>query len=75
MAAEQRYNQKIQDALIVKDFLSKKYKVNVSQFDETALQVHCTEKQFNSICEEYKCSGIFNEKNNTGIITNFGVYK
>jgi len=75
MTAEQRYNQKIQDTLTVKGILSKKYTVNVSSYDKTALQVYCTEKQFNSICEEYRCSGIYNEKNNAGIITNFGVYK
>lgn len=75
MTAEHRYNQKIQDALTVKGILSKKHTVNVCSFDKTALQVYCTEKQFNSICEEYKCSGIYNEKAGAGIITNFGVYK
>lgn len=75
MTAEKRYNQKIQDALTVKGILSQKYTVNVCNFDKTALQVCCTEKQFNSICQEHRCSGIYNEKASAGIITNFGVYQ
>ena len=75
MTTEQRYNQKIKDTLTVKSILSKKYTVNVCSFDQTALQVYCTEKQFDMICKEHQCSGTHNSKANAGIITNFGVYK
>lgn len=75
MTAEQRYNQKIQDALTVKGILSGKYNVIVCTYDQTALKVDCTEKQFDLICKEYQCSGIYNDHFKTGIITNFWVYK
>lgn len=75
MTPKERYEQRVRSAIAVKGNLSQKYKVNICDFDETALQVHCTEKQFHSICAEYECSGHYSDKVNAAIITNFGVYK
>ena len=46
-----------QIAIATQNILSSKYRVSICDFDKTALEVHCTEKQFCSICEEYGCSG------------------
>lgn len=75
MTPKERHEQRVRSALTVKSILSQKYKVSICDFDETALQVHCTEKQFHSICAEHGCSGHYSDKINAAIITNFGLYK
>ncbi len=64
-----------QIAIAIQNSLSSKYRVSICDFDKTALEIHCTEKQFYSICEEYGCSGIYSDKKNVAIITNFMMYK
>ena len=71
---EAAYNQQIETALLHRVTLSKKYKVEVSHYDKTALVVYCTDKEHTLICKQLKCSGIYSEILNAGIITNFGVY-
>ncbi len=75
MTPKQRYEQRLRDAIEMKGILSKKYKVSICDFDRTSLEVHCTQKQFFSICEQYGCSGHYSDKTNAAYITNFGVYK
>jgi len=75
MTPKEQHNQRIKDAITAKGNLSKKYKVNICDFDKTALEVHCTEKQFQSICAEYKCSGHYSDISQAAFITNFGTYK
>ena len=68
------YNQRIETALLHCATLSKKYKVEVCHYDKTALAVYCMDKEYTLICKQLKCSGIYFEILNIGIITNFGVY-
>lgn len=75
MTPKERREQRVRNTIAVKGILFKKYKVSICDFDETALQVHCTEKQFHSICEEHGCSGHYSYKLNVAFITNFGFYK
>lgn len=74
MTPKEQYGQRIRNTLAVKGILSETYNVSICDFDQTALRVHCTEKQFNSICAKYRCSGYYLDKTGTAIITNFGVY-
>jgi hypothetical protein len=75
MTAKEQHEQRVRNTVIMKGILSQKYEVSVCDFDKTALQVFCTEKQFSSICAEYKCSGHYSDISNAAFITNFGVYK
>ena len=75
MTPKEQHNQRIKDAITAKGNLSKKYKVNICDFDKTALEVHCMEKQFYSICAEYKCSGHYSDISQAAFITNFGTCK
>ena len=67
-------NQRIEEAKRHHAILATRYKVESCRFDKTALFVHCTEKHFDLICKELRCSGIYREELRKGIITNFGYY-
>jgi hypothetical protein len=75
MTHQEKYNQRIELAEINRALLSGKYSVEICPYDQTALTVVCTEKQLDAICRQLQCSGIYSEKTEVGIITNFGQYQ
>jgi len=72
---ENKYQSKVEAALLNCAQLAQKYKVEICAYDKTALAVHCTEKEFELICRQLKCSGIYSGKAKTAIVTNFGYYQ
>jgi aromatic ring-cleaving dioxygenase len=75
MTHQEEYSQRINVAERNRALLSKKYEATICPYDRTALMVACNEKQFDTICRELHCSGIYSEKKGAGIIINFGEYK
>jgi len=71
----QNYQNRVEAVLVNRAILAQKYRVENCIYDKTALTVQCTEKEFERICRELKCSGIYSEKAKTAIVTNFGYYK
>ncbi len=73
---EKRHEERVQKAQYYCAYLSGKYKAGICSYDKTAVILSgITEKQLDKICIELSCSGIYSEKNQSGIITNFGQYK
>jgi hypothetical protein len=75
MTHQEGYSQRIEVAEINRALFSKKYETTICPYDRTALMFACSEKQFDTICREQHCSGIYSEKKGVGIITNFEEYK
>jgi N-acetylglutamate synthase/N-acetylornithine aminotransferase len=72
MTYQEKYSQRIELLERNRALLSGKYEVEICPYDRTALTVACTEKQFDAICRQLQCSGIYSGKKGVGIITNSG---
>jgi len=68
------YKNRIKAAIVHSARLSKKYKTEICDYDQTAVMVNCTDKEHTEICKKLRCSGIYVEKKKVGIVTNFGFY-
>lgn len=72
----ENYNSKKIQARTICSVLSKKHNAVICSYDATAVVLsNISDKQHSELCKKLKCSGIYNDKTKTGILTNFGNYK
>lgn len=56
--------------------LRNKYRCKVHPTDKKSIVIYGVSlKDFGKICERFMCSGFYNEENQFGVATNFGLYK
>lgn len=70
-----RHQERIEKAQNICTYLSK-YNASICKYDRTAVIVSdITERKLEQLCKELQCSGIYLESTQSGILTNFGMYK